>query len=251
MRRLENKVAIITGAGSGIGRATALLFAKEGAKVVLADIDTKEGESTRAAIESEGGSAIFVRTDVSNPKDIDQLVETTINHYSRIDILFNNAGIYAPLTVPETNLETWQRIIEVNLTGVFLCSKAVLPHMIKQGGGIIVNTSSSVGWHDAVTGAAAYCASKGGVTLLTRAMAVDHAKENIRVNCICPGPTETPLLHRALDPDFLRKFAATLPVGRTAKPEEIAAGALFLASDEASFITGIALPIDGGQTAGV
>ena len=249
MHSLDGKVAIVTGSSSGIGKATAILFAAEGIKVILADIDQKNSEKTLEEIKNNGRSAFYIKTDVSNQIEVKRLVEFAISHYPKVDILFNGAGIHTALTVDETDLETWQRIIAVNLTSVFLCSKAVLPYMIKQKNGNIVNVSSSIGWQGAEPKTAAYCASKGGVTLLTKAMALDYAKYNIRVNCICPGPTETPMLLNAMDREDLKKFVAQMPLGRTAKPEEIARAALFLVSDDSSYVTGVALPVDGGQTA--
>jgi NAD(P)-dependent dehydrogenase (short-subunit alcohol dehydrogenase family) len=168
-----------------------------------------------------------------------------------IDVLFNNAGVLIFGTVLETEEEAWNRLMSINLTGVYLCSKAVIPHMIKRGGGSIINTSSSTGAHDVAPNIAAYVTSKGGVTLLTRVMAVDHAKDNIRVNAIAPGPTDTPMLRENMSPEELEAFAATFPMKRLGRPEELASAALFLASDEASFVTGAVLAVDGGQTAQV
>lgn len=247
--RLEGKVAIITGGGSGIGRATALLFAREGARVVVADYDTSGGQAVADEIQATRGEALFVQTDVSDATQVQDMVGAALEAYGRIDILFNSAGVLAKGSILDTDLATWQRVMDINLTGTFLCGKAVLPHMIAGGGGSIINMSSSTGAHDGNAGSAAYVASKGGVTLLTRCMAIDHAAENIRVNAIAPGPTDTPMLRRFLDAEGRAAFAATFPMKRLGCPEEIAQAALFLASDEASFVTGAIFCVDGGQTA--
>jgi len=249
--RLCGKVAIVTGGGSGIGRATSRLFAREGARVVIADYDGTSAAAAADEIRAEGGVALSVVTDVSDAEQVAHMVRSAWDAYGRIDILFNNAGVLASGSVLDTDVATWQRVMNINLTGVFLCSKAVLPHMIDAGGGSIINMSSSTGAHDANANAAAYVASKGGVTLLTRCMAIDHAKAHVRVNAIAPGPTDTPMLRRALTPDALAAFAATFPMGRLGQPEELAQVALFLASDDASFVTGAVFCADGGQTASV
>jgi NAD(P)-dependent dehydrogenase (short-subunit alcohol dehydrogenase family) len=249
--RLPAKVAIVTGAASGIGLAVAKRFAAEGAAVMLADTSESAGVAAMEQIVAAGGRAKFVRLDVSRPDEVKQVVERTLAEFGDLHILFNGAGILTYGTVLETTLEAWQRIIAVNLTGAFLCSKAVLPHMVAKGRGAIVNVSSTTGSHDACAHAAAYVSSKGGVTLLTRSMAIDFAKHGIRVNAVCPGPTDTPMLRKALTPEQLDAFAKTYPMGRLGRPDEIAAAALFLASDDASFVTGEMLHVDGGQTAEV
>jgi meso-butanediol dehydrogenase/(S,S)-butanediol dehydrogenase/diacetyl reductase len=249
--RLAGKVAIITGGGSGIGRATAQLFTREGAKVVVADYNAEAGENTVQAIQDSGGEAIFVKVDVSDAEQVQHMVQSALEAYGGIDILFNNAGILLFGTILETDPKDWNRLLSINLNGVFLCSKAVIPHMIERGGGSIINTSSSTGAHDVAANIAAYVTSKGGVTLLTKAMAVDHAKDHIRVNAIAPGPTDTPMLRENMSPEELADFAATFPMKRLGRPEELAYAALFLASDEASFVTGAVLAVDGGQTAQV
>lgn len=252
--RFEGKVALITGAGMGIGRATALLFAREGARVVVADYDAESGEETARLIREEGRSARFVRVDVSLPTDVQAMVQVTLDTHRRIDILHNNAGIDLPQAtdVVATEVEDWDRIFAVNLKGVFLCSKAVLPGMIQGGGGVIVNTASIAGLVP-MPREAAYGASKGGLVLLTRDMARDYARHKIRVNSVCPGPMENPMRHRL---DYLRgdeaafakrqTFAERIPLGRMCLPEDIAKAVLFLASDDASMITGVDLVIDGG-----
>ena len=246
--RLEGKGALITGGASGIGRAIAERFAREGARVLAAD-NAEAGVETAHAIDAAGGKAQFFRTDVSDSVQVQQMVDAALEFCGSIDILCNAAGILYYGTVLETSETTWARVMGVNLTGTFLCCRAVLPHMIERGGGSIINLASTMGAHDACAHAAAYVTSKGGVMLLTRAMAIDHAKAGIRVNALCPGPTDTPMLRKAMTPEQLEAFARTYPIGRLGRPEELANGALFLASDEASFVTGTALYVDGGQTA--
>lgn len=249
--KLNGAVALVTGAASGIGRAVAELFARAGASVAVADANTIAGTETTESIRADGGRAIFVEVDVSQPKQIDRMVQMTLESYGQLDILFNGAGILAYGTVLETDEETWSRVIAINLTGTYLCCRAALPSMVERGRGSIINVASTTGSHDACARAAAYVSSKGGVTLLTRAMAIDHARQGIRVNAICPGPTDTPMLRKAMTSEQLDAFAKTFPMGRLGRPEEIAKAALFLASDDASFITGSLVYVDGGQTAAV
>ena len=248
--RLKDKVAIITGAASGIGKATAKLFAEHGAKVVVADIDSEGSEQTVTEIRDKGNVAIFINTDVTVKSDTQNLVTQTVEAFGKLDILFNNAGIAMRLPVAELPEEDWYRCLDVNLNGVFLCAKAAIPAMKKNGSGVIINMSSIYG----IVGAdvrAAYVASKGAVTNLTRGMALDYAEDNIRVNCICPGFVETPLVSGVVrTPEEYQKLADKHPMQRLGQPIEIAYGALYLASDESGFVTGIALPIDGGYTAG-
>jgi NAD(P)-dependent dehydrogenase (short-subunit alcohol dehydrogenase family) len=247
--RLRDKVALVTGGASGIGRATAETFTREGARVLVADY-AEDGESeTVRAIKNAGGDARYVRVDVSDSAQVRRMVDTALEAWGRIDILFNGAAVLAYGTAIDMDEKDWTRIISVNLTGTFLCCKAVLPHMVRQGSGSIINVASTTGAHDACARAVAYVSSKGGVTLLTRAMAIDHAKQGIRVNALCPGPTDTAMLRNALTPDQLEAFAKTYPMGRLGRPEELASAALFLASDEASFVTGSAMYVDGGQSA--
>ena len=251
--RLRDKVALITGGTSGIGEATALLFAREGAKVVITGRNEKRGREVVNRVASEGGQAKFVQIDVRLSEDCKRAVEATIDTYTRLDILFNNAGVFFAHNVLDCTEEEWDLQIDVNLKGTFLMSKYALPGMIAQGGGVIVNNSS--GW-GLVGGdkAVAYCASKGGVVLLTKAMAIDHGREGIRVNCICPGDVETPMLpedarFRGLKWEEYIAGCANRPMGRVGTADEIAKVALFLASDDSSFMTGAAIAVDGGGTA--
>ena len=252
--KLVNRSAIITGGTSGIGRATGLLFAREGAKVVLVGRDESNGKVSLEDIRKEGGEAIFVRADVSKSVDVKEMVERAIQAYGRIDILFNNAGVNPVGTAENTSEEVWDSAMGINLTGVFLCSKYVIPHMLKQGGGIIINTgsvNSLMAWENEV----AYDASKGGVLMFTKATALDFAKKNIRVNCICPGVIRTPLTQKILDelPNPKRaeeEIAKKHPMNRLGLSEEVAKVALFLASDDSSYVTGAAITVDGGILAG-
>jgi NAD(P)-dependent dehydrogenase (short-subunit alcohol dehydrogenase family) len=248
---LKDRVAIVTGAASGIARAVAKLLARHGAAVMVADGNVSGGLETVEQIHADGGHATFIEVDVSKSDDVNRMVGTTLDERGHIDILLNGAGILAYGTILETTEDAWNRMISVNLTGTYLCCRAVLPHMIEQGRGSIINVASTTGSHDACAHAVAYVSSKGGVTLLTRGMAIDHAKQGIRVNAICPGPTDTPMLRKTMTSEELDAFEKTFPMGRLGRPEEIANAALFLASDNASFVTGSLIYIDGGQTAQV
>jgi len=253
--KLHGKVALVTGGGSGIGRAAALLFAREGASVCVACRTETSGQETVEAIRSEGGRAVFARTDVRDPDQCRRAVRTTVKELGGLDVLFNNAGIIRRgLSVPDTGVEDWEEIIATNLTGTFLMCRCAVPVMKRGGGGVIVNNASYLGLVGA-RGVAAYCASKGGVVQLTRAMALDHAKDDIRVNCICPGSVDTAMIEdaiaRAADPaEARRSFESKHPLGRVADPDEIARAALYLACDDSSFVTGSCLVVDGGITAG-
>jgi NAD(P)-dependent dehydrogenase (short-subunit alcohol dehydrogenase family) len=251
--RLAGKVALITGGTSGIGRATAVLFAREGAKLALTGRDEVRGRVVLHEVKSAGGEGMFIRSDVRLASDCRRAVDETIRTFQKIDLLFNNAGVFFPRTVPDCTEEEWDETVDVNLKGTFLMSKYTLPHMIERHAGVIVNNSS--GW-GLVGGdaAAAYCASKGGVVLLTKAMAIDHGRHGIRINCICPGDVETPMLpedakQRGQTWEEYVKGAANRPLGRIGRPEEIARAVLFLATDDSSFMTGSALVVDGGGTA--
>jgi NAD(P)-dependent dehydrogenase (short-subunit alcohol dehydrogenase family) len=246
--RLKDKVALVTGGASGIGRATAELFAREGARVAVADY-SGEGSDTVKAIQTAGGEAIFVQVDVSDSGQVTKMVETAFETYGRIDVLFNGAGILYYGTLLETDEQAWNHVLSINLTGTYLCCRAVLPYMIRQGGGSIINVASTVGAHDACPNAVAYVTSKGGVTLFTKAVAIDHAKQGVRVNALVPGATDTPMIRRALAPEALEALALSQPIGRLGRPEELAKAVLFLASDDASFVTGTAMYVDGGQAA--
>jgi NAD(P)-dependent dehydrogenase (short-subunit alcohol dehydrogenase family) len=253
--RLEGKVAIITGAGGGMGRAAARLFAKEGAKVVIAEWKEDLGKEAEAEIRQDGHEAMFIKTDVSQEEDVGRLVHETVDKFGTIDVLFNNAGIgygsaYKMGSILETPLTDWNGVLSINLNGVYLVSKYVVPVMIKQNSGSIVNNSSMNGLIGNVGTSDAYTAAKGGIIALTRVMAADYGKYNIRVNCICPGPIETPMLAPALlNPERVKHYQSKTLLGRVGKPEEIANVVLFLASGEASYVTGVIMPVDGGWTA--
>jgi NAD(P)-dependent dehydrogenase (short-subunit alcohol dehydrogenase family) len=253
--KLQDKVALITGGNSGIGRATAMLFAQEGARVIIAARNEARGKETVADIAQAGGQVLFVPCDVRKAVDCQRVVAGTVGAFGRLDILFNNAGIiYPDRTVLDTTEEEWDNTMAVNVRGVYLMSKYAIPHMAASGGGVIINTASVLGLVGG-GGVAAYCASKGAVVLLTKAMALDHAPQHIRVNCICPGSVDTPMLDGEIEAlggvEKARPvFVAKHPLNRISTPEEIARAALFLASDDASFVTGISLSVDGGRTAG-
>ena len=251
MPDLKGKVAIVTGAASGIGRESALAFARAGAKVIAADITVDGGEETVRMIQQMGGEAVFVQVDVTKSDEVKGMVETAVATYGRLDFAHNNAGIegIAGPCVACTE-ENWDRTININLKGVFLCCKYEIPEMLKAGGGSIVNTSSVAGLVG-FGGIPAYTASKHGVAGLTKTIALDYAKENIRCNAVCPGVIHTPMIDRFTggDPAALEAMTATEPVGRLGKPEEIADAVVYLCSDEASFITGAAIPVDGGFVA--
>jgi NAD(P)-dependent dehydrogenase (short-subunit alcohol dehydrogenase family) len=250
--RLKDKVALITGGTSGIGEATALLFAHEGAQVAITGRNPERGAEVVRRIEASG-KAKFTGADVSSASDCQRAVNETVQAFGRIDILFNNAGVYYPQTALECSEREWDEQIDVNLKGTFLMSKAVLPGMIAQKSGVIINNAS--GW--GIVGgdhAVAYCASKGGVVLMTKAMAIDHGAQGIRVNCVCPGDVETPMLPadakmRGLKWEEYIAGCANRPLGRVGTVEEIAKAVLFLASEDSSFMTGAALVVDGGGTA--
>jgi len=244
--RLQNKIAIITGAGSGIGQGIALAFVKEGAKVAVADWSEENGKQTVEQVLKEGGEAIFIKTDVSKAKNVDEMAKNCLDKFGRIDILVNNAGIYRTYNLHEMSEENWDEVIDVNLKSVFLGSKRVIPEMLKQGKGKIINTTSIAG----LVGFAqsgAYCASKGGIIALTREMALEYASKKINVNCIAPGIIKTAMTKDMLvDPGTKEFLESNTPYPRLGEPEDIAQAAVYLASDESDFVNGEVLVVDGG-----
>ncbi len=251
--KLAGKSAIVTGAGSGIGEAIAVLFAQEGARVVVADVDVDGGQRTVERIVREGGEAIFVKVDVSSAAEVEHLVRTTVERYGRLDILCNNAGIGVAAVCHETSEADWDRTMAVDLKGVFLGCKYAIPYMLAQGGGVICNTSSVAG-QVGVLNRAAYCAAKAGVLGLTKSIAIDYAEKGIRCNALLPGTVHSPWIGKILaqqpDPEGeRRRMEARQPIGRMGTPEEIARAALYLCSDDSTFVTGTGLVIDGGLTA--
>jgi NAD(P)-dependent dehydrogenase (short-subunit alcohol dehydrogenase family) len=251
---LDGKRALITGAASGIGRATSILFAEEGAAVAVVDIDPEKGPEVAREIETRGGRAIFVQTDVTLARECRHAVEKTVETFGGLDIVFNNAGIIDRRSVVDLEEADWDRVMDVNAKSIYLMSKYAIPAMKTGGGGSIINTGS--GW-GLVGGpeAAVYCASKGAVVQLTKAMAIDHGPERIRVNCLCPGDTDTSMLRdeaRQLgrEEDDFRKEAAARPLGRIGTPEDVAHAALFFAGDQSIYVTGSTLVVDGGGLAG-
>ncbi len=249
--RLKDKVALITGASSGIGRHTALLFAAEGASVVATDIDDEAGKQTVSDIEAEGGRAIYVHADVAQEADCQQMVEQAESTFGKLNVIFNNAGIMHPQddNAETTSLDIWELTMAINLKGVFLGCKYGIPALRRAGGGSIINTASFVALMGAATPQIAYTASKGGVLAMTRELAIVHARENIRVNALCPGPLHTELLMKFLDTEAKKQRRLVhIPVGRFGEAKEMAEAALFLASDASSYVTGTDFRVDGGIT---
>jgi NAD(P)-dependent dehydrogenase (short-subunit alcohol dehydrogenase family) len=246
-RRLEGRVAVVTGGAGGIGLASVRRLASEGATVVVADLDAEAGKSSAAEVDG-----LFVRADVSKAADVEQLFAEAHDAYGRIDIAFNNAGISPPEddSILTTGIDAWRRVQEVNLTSVYLCCRAVIPFMQRAGKGSIINTASFVAVVGSATSQVSYTASKGGVLAMSRELGVQFAREGIRVNALCPGPVNTPLLQElfAKDPERAARRMVHVPIGRFAEPEEIAAAAAFLASDDSSFITASMFLVDGGIT---
>lgn len=248
---MKGKVAIITGAGSGIGRACALAFSKEGIKVVVADVLADQGNETVELIKKSGGEALFAETDVSKAAQVEALVNKTLESYGRLDYGVNNAGIEgAQAPTADCTEENWDRVISINLKGVWLCMKYQIPQILKQGGGAIVNVASIAGLVG-FTNIPAYCASKGGILQLTRTAALEYAKNKVRINAVCPGVIKTAMVERFTGgkPEVEAQFAAGEPIGRLGQPEEIASAVLWLCSDGASFVTGHPLVVDGGWVA--
>jgi len=251
---LEGKVALVTGAGSGIGRASAVTFAGEGAKVIVADVDVNSGEATAHQIEEAGGNSAFVKADVSQQTEVEAMVNKAIEIYGRLDCAFNNAGIEGTLAIPiaEYAEEVWDRVISVNLKGVWLCMKYELPQMLKQGGGAIVNMASVAGLVGGTVGAA-YFASKHGVVGLTKAPAIEYGQSAIRINAVCPGVIQTrmgeSLFKGNPDPEAEARIIGLHPIGRIGTPEEVAESVIWLCSDASSFVTGHAMAVDGGYVA--
>jgi NAD(P)-dependent dehydrogenase (short-subunit alcohol dehydrogenase family) len=257
--KLKDKVSIVTGAASGIGKATAVNFAREGAAVMCADVNTEGAEAVARQIADTGGQASSIKCNVAKEEDIKEMVGQTVARWGRLDVLYNNAGIGFGMPVTQVPVEEWDRLMGVNLRGVYLGCKHAIPEMLKNGGGSIVSTASDAGLRGSAF-LSAYCASKGGVVMLTKSLAVEWAAEGIRINCVCPGVIQTPIL----DPFIIQmqqltgesperqwdRMGRMHPLGRVGQPEEVAKAVTFLASDEASFITGVALPVDGGLEAG-
>jgi NAD(P)-dependent dehydrogenase (short-subunit alcohol dehydrogenase family) len=251
MNELNGKVAIVTGGSSGIGRAAVELFADEGAVVVIADVADDPGRDLADRLASKRQTATFVHADVSREADVQAMVTLAVAQFGRLDVLFNNAGIEGDQAmIAEVALDNWERVIDINLKGVFLGTKYGVQSMLRSGGGAIINNASVAGLVG-FAGASAYCASKGGVVQLTRAAALEYATHGIRVNCLCPGVIQTPMVERFThgDPQAESQLTAMEPIGRVGQPEEVAQLALFLASDRSSFLTGAVIPVDGGFVA--
>ncbi|TYR81505.1 SDR family oxidoreductase [Priestia megaterium] len=243
--RLEEKVAIVTGGASGIGQATVELFVKEGAKTVIADLSA-EGQALSERLNEEGFDTLFIQTDVTQESDNEKMIEETVSKYGKVDILFANAGIAKDAPAHKLSYEAWKKTIDINLSGVFLSDKYAIEQMRKQGSGAIINCGS-IHSHVGKAGVTAYASAKGGVKLLTQSLAADYAKEGIRINAVCPGYIDTPLIAGRNDA-ITNHLVSLHPMGRLGKPEEVAKAVLFLASDDSSFITGSTLMVDGGYT---
>jgi NAD(P)-dependent dehydrogenase (short-subunit alcohol dehydrogenase family) len=251
--RLQDKVALVTGAASGIGRATALTFAREGAKLVIADMNEDGGQQTVHMITENGGEATFVQVDVSNATEVQAMISKAVETYGRLDCAFNNAGTEGTTMVSTIDYKEgdWNRVLSINLTGVWLCVKYEITQMLNQGGGAIVNTASVAGLVGSRGAGSAYAASKHGVVGLTKTAALEYAKQGIRVNCVCPGVIRTPMMERMLTrtPELEQQYIAAEPIGRLGLPEEIAEAVVWLCSDAASFVTGHTMTVDGGYVA--
>jgi meso-butanediol dehydrogenase / (S,S)-butanediol dehydrogenase / diacetyl reductase len=243
--KLQDRVAFVTGFGSGLGRAIAVLFAQEGAAIIGTSTTDSKGRETVALIEKENGKVFFRSGDVSQSAQMKSLVSQAVKRFGGIDIVVNSAGVRTNGSITEITEAQWDRTLDVNLKGVFIVSRLAIPEMIKRGGGVIINIGARSGMAGQA-GRAAYCASKGGMITLTEAMAMDYAAQRIRVNCICPGPTRTPMVDTST-PERLEYYKARVPIGRIGEPEDIARAALYLASDEGSMVTAAILPVDGGM----
>ncbi|MBA3630947.1 MAG: glucose 1-dehydrogenase [Actinobacteria bacterium] len=253
MGRLDGKVCVITGAGGGMGREAALRFSREGARVCVADMNEEAGQKSAAEADAETGEAFFFKVDVADPASVQAMYGKTAERYGQIDVLYNNAGIMPEddASILETEPNSWQRVQDVNTKGVYLCCKFGIPYLLERGGGSVINVASFVALMGAATSQISYTASKGAVLSMSRELAVEFAKEGVRVNALCPGPVETPLLLRLFESDenAAQRRLIHVPMGRMARPEEIVAGALFLASDDSSYVTGTSFLVDGGLTA--
>jgi NAD(P)-dependent dehydrogenase (short-subunit alcohol dehydrogenase family) len=249
MGRLDGKVCVITGSGAGIGREAALLFSEEGASICVADVNEKAGEKTAM----ECRDAFFFEVDVAEPESVSAMYQETATRYGRIDVLYNNAGIMPKddASILETEVDAWQRVQDINTKGVFLCCRYGIPYLLEGAGGSVINVSSFVALMGAATSQISYTASKGAVLSMSRELAVEFARRGVRVNALCPGPVETPLLMRLFEetPGALERRLVHLPMGRLAQAREIAQGALFLASDDSSYVNGTTFLVDGGLTA--
>ena len=247
---MRDKVAIITGAASGIGQASAVKFAQEGAKIVAVDLNEAENDDTVEALKADGGTAVSVHGDVSDPETARRMIKAAVDTYGRLDILFNNAGIGARGSVLDVDEESFDRVFAVNVKSIYLASREAVPVMKSQGGGVILNTASQLGLVG-LRNNVGYNSSKGAVIQLTRCMALDHAPDGIRVNCVCPGPTDTPIIRRGREniDSYFSSLTDRVPLARMATPEEMANVSAFLCSDEASFMTGAAIVADGGWSA--
>ncbi|MET0501867.1 MAG: SDR family NAD(P)-dependent oxidoreductase [Candidatus Binatia bacterium] len=243
--KLTGKVAFVTGFGSGLGQAIAVLFAREGAAVIGTSTTASKGRDTAARIEQEQGRVLFRAGDVSDSAQMKSIVDEGIQRFGGLDIVVNSAGVRTNGSITEITEAQWDRTIEVNLKGVFVVARLAIPEMVKRGGGVIINIGARSGMAGQA-GRAAYCASKGGMITLTEAMAMDYAGDKIRVNCICPGPTRTPMVDTST-PERLERYKKRVPIGRIGEPEDIARAALYLASDEGSMVTAAILPVDGGM----
>lgn len=243
--KLQGKVAFVTGFGSGLGQAIAIMFAKEGASVAGTSTTESKGRETVATIEKSGGKALFWPGDVGNSAQIKFFIDETVQKFGGLDIAVNSAGVRTNGSITEITKDAWDRTLDVNLTGAFVVSRLAIPEMKKRGGGVILHIAARSGILGQ-SGRAAYCASKGGMVRLTEAMAMDHAADKIRVNCICPGPTRTPMVDTST-PEKLARYKTRVPLGRIGEPDDVAHAAVYLASDEASFVTAAILPVDGGM----